>query len=188
MPDATPWDQIAAVGDCAYKVFEHMEREAAQGELIFHDDTAVRLLALRQENLALVSAAQAHGLSTPTARTGRHTTALVVKVGEHTAILSSSSRRHAGDHLQGLLAKREAGLDKPLAMSDALASNALPNAAQVIRCHCLAHGRRQFSDLVEVLPHACQGVLEVLSQVVDHDEQARTAQLSPAARLAVTMD
>ena len=46
VPDATQWDQIEAVGDCAYKVFAHMEREAAQGELIFHDDTAVRILAL----------------------------------------------------------------------------------------------------------------------------------------------
>src|SRR5207344_653577 len=46
VPDATQWDQIEAVGDCAYKVFAHMEREATQGELIFHDDTAVRILAL----------------------------------------------------------------------------------------------------------------------------------------------
>jgi len=69
-----------------------------------------------------------------------HTTALVVKVGEHTAILYYSSRRHAGENLQGLLDKREAGLDKPLAMSDALASNEVANAAALIRCHCLAHG------------------------------------------------
>ena len=45
VPNATQWDQIEAAGDCAYKVFEHMEREAAQGEVIFHDDTAVRILA-----------------------------------------------------------------------------------------------------------------------------------------------
>ena len=184
VPDATQWDQIEALGDCAYKVFAQMEHEAAQGELIFHDDTAVRILALMQENLTLLSAAPAHGVSTPQDRTGMHTTALVVKVGEHIAILYYSSRRHAGENLQGLLAKRATGLDKPLAMSDALASNALPNEAQVIRCHCLAHGRRKFSDLVEVFPHECQVVLEVLSQVFDHDEQARTAQLSPEARLA----
>jgi len=183
VPDAAQWDQIEAVGDCAYKVFAQMEHEAAQGELIFHDDTAVRILSLMQENLALVAAAQAHGLSTPTARTGMHTTALVVKVGEHTAILYYSSRRHAGENLQGLLDQRAAGLDKPLAMSDALASNAMANEAAIIRCHCLAHGRRKFSDLAEVFPHECQVVLEVLSQVFDHDEQARKEQLSPEERL-----
>jgi hypothetical protein len=113
-----------------------------------------------------------------------HTTALVVKVGEHTAILYYSSRRHAGENLQGLLEQRAAGLDKPLAMSDALASNAVADESRLIRCHCLAHGRRKFSDLEAVFPHECQVVLEVLRQVFDHDEQARQEQLSPQARLA----
>src|SRR5947209_449686 len=80
--------------------------------------------------------------------------------------------------------KREAGLAKPLVMSDALASNTVANEALLIRCHCLAQGRRKFSDLAEVFPHECQVVLEVLRQVFDHDEQARQAQLSPEARLA----
>jgi transposase len=182
VPDATQWDQIEKVGDCGYVVFEHMEKVAAQGELIFQDDTTVRILSLMQENLKLISAAQAQGLSTPQERTGMHTTALAVKVGEHIAILYYSSRRHAGENLQRLLDKREMGREKPLAMSDALASNELTNEAAVIRCHCLAHGRRKFSDLAEVFPHECQVVLEVLSQVFDHDEQARQAQLSPEER------
>jgi hypothetical protein len=46
VPDATQWDQIEQVGDCAYVVFEQLEQVAAQGELIFHDDTAGRILAL----------------------------------------------------------------------------------------------------------------------------------------------
>src|SRR3989475_4802034 len=87
VPDATQWDQIEAVGDCAYRVFEQMEHEAAQGELIFHDDTAVRILALIKENSAILSAAQAQGVSSPKERPGMHTTALVVKVGEHPATL-----------------------------------------------------------------------------------------------------
>jgi hypothetical protein len=184
VPDATQWDEIEKVGDCAYVVFAQMEQMAAQGELIWQDDTAVRMLSLMQENLELIAAAQAHGLSTPKERTGMHTTALVVKVGEHTAILYYSSRRHAGENLQALLDQRAAGLDKPLAMSDALSSNEVAQEAALIRCHCLAHGRRKFSDLAEVFPHACQVVLEVLRQVFDHDEQARQAQLSPEARLA----
>jgi transposase len=184
VPDATQWDQIEKVGDCAYVVFAQMEKVAAQGELIFQDDTAVRIVSLMQENLEMVSAAQAQGLSTPKERTGMHTTALVVQVGEHTAILYYSSRRHAGENLQGLLDKREAGLAKPLAMSDALSSNAIANEAAVIRCHCLAHGRRKFSDLEEVFPQECRVVLEVISQVFDHDEQAHKEQLSPEARLA----
>ena len=180
VPDATQWDEIEVVGDCAYKVFAQMEREAAQGELIFQDDTAVRIVSLIKENRELF----AQGLSTPKERTGMHTTALAVKVGEHTAILYSSRRRHAGENLQGLLDKRQAGLTKPLAMSDALRSNEVADASMLIRCHCLAHGRRKFSDLEDVFPHECQVVLDVIRQVFDHDEQARQDQLSPEARLA----
>ena len=106
-----------------------------------------------QENSDRLAAAQTQGGSTPNERTGMHTTALVVKVGEHTAILYYSSRRHAGENLQRLLDKREAGLEKPLAMSDALSSNEVADESRLIRCHCLAHGRRQFSDLEEIFPH-----------------------------------
>jgi hypothetical protein len=184
VPDATQGDAVEVGGDCAYKVFAQMEREAAQGDLIFQDDTAVRILSLMKDNTAIFSAAQAQGLSRPTERTGMHTTALAVKVGKHTAILYYSSRRHAGENLQGLLDKRETGLRKPLAMSDALASNEVADESRLIRCHCLAHGRRKFSDLEDVFPHECQVVLDVIGQVFDHDEQARQDKLSPEARLA----
>ena len=92
-------------------------------------------------------------------------------------------RCHAGENLKALLEKRETGLDKPLVMSDALSSNEAKEA-EVIRCHCLAHGRRKFSDLEDVFPRECQVVLDVLKQLFDHDEQARAEQLSPEARLA----
>jgi hypothetical protein len=38
-------------------------------------------------------------------------------------------------------------------MSAALSRNAA-DEDQLIRCHCLAHGRRQFSDLEDVFPQA----------------------------------
>jgi len=183
-PDATQWDESEKGGDCAYVVCAPMAPVAAPGELRWQDDTAVRMLSLLQANLELLAAAQAHGLSTPQERTGMHTTALVVKGGEHSAILDDSSRRQAGANLQALLDQRAAGRDKPLAMSDALASHEVAQAAALLRCPCLAHGRRKFSAVAAVVPHACQGVLEGLRQVCDHDAQARQAQLSPEARLA----
>jgi len=83
--------------------------------------------------------------------------------------------------LQALLEQREAERDKPLVMSDALSRNEVDETT-VIRCHCLAHGRRQFSDLADVFPVECQVVLETLKQVFDHDEEARDKQMSPEAR------
>jgi hypothetical protein len=68
-------------------------------------------------------------------------------------------------------------------MSDALSRNEVEEGL-VIRCHCLAHGRRQFSDIEAVFPTECRVVLDALKQVFDHDEEAREKQMSPEARLA----
>jgi hypothetical protein len=175
------------VGDCSYVVFEYLERLAAQGELIYQDDTAVRILSLIGENLKIRAQAEAMGFSRPQERTGMYTTALVVKVGEQMICLYYSGRAHAEENLKALLAQRQGDLSTPLVMSDALVSNAAEETT-LIRCHCLAHGRRQFSDLEDVFPQECQGVVDALKQVFDHDAQARDEQMSPEARLAYHRD
>ena len=175
--DATQWDQIERVADCAYPVFEQLKTLAAQGEVIYQDDTHVRILALIAENRRT----QADDPSG--ARTGMYTTGLVVQQGEHTICLYMAGRAHAGENLEALLTQRDVGRDKPLVMSDALGSNAADEAA-LIRCHCLAHGRRKFSELEETFPAECTVVMEALKQVFDHDEAARLQQLTPTERLA----
>jgi transposase len=94
--DATQWDQIEGVADCAYPVFEHLQVLAAQGEVIYQDDTSARILSLLKENRQ--AEAQAHGQSPPSERTGMYTTGLVVQVGERTICLPPktihSSRSH----------------------------------------------------------------------------------------------
>jgi transposase len=175
--DATQWDQIERVADCVYPVFEQLKTLAAQGEVIYQDDTHVRILSLMAENR------QAQAEETPTERTGMYTTGLVVQQGEHTICLYMAGRAHAGENLEALLTQRDVGRDKPLVMSDALGSNAADEAA-LIRCHCLAHGRRKFSELEETFPAECTVVMEALKQVFDHEEAARLQQLNPTERLA----
>jgi hypothetical protein len=187
MPDATQWDQIERVSDCGYVVFAHLERLAAQGELIFRDDTAVRILSFMDENQAIRAQAEAMGLWRATERTGMYTTALVVQVGERTICLYYSGRAHAGENLKALLRQRQAGQDRPLVMSDALTSNEADEAS-LIRGHCLAHGRRKFSDLEDVFPQECQVVMDALKQVFDHDEVARRQQMDARERLAYHQD
>src|SRR5215510_4787380 len=41
--DASQWDQIERVADCAYPVFAHLKALAARWEVIFQDDTHVRI-------------------------------------------------------------------------------------------------------------------------------------------------
>ena len=181
VPDATQWDQIERVADCAYPVFKHLERLAAQGEVIYQDDTPVRILSLIEENRHAEAQAQDAAASPP--RTGMYTTGLVVQVGEQTICLYYAGRHHAGENLAALLRQREPQRDKPLVMSDALASNAAEEHG-LIRCHCLAHGQRKFRELEEVFPQACDVVTHALKQVFEHEEAARVQQLSAEERLA----
>jgi transposase len=180
VPDATQWDQAELVGDCAHPIFKYLERMAAQGEVIFQDDTPGRILTLIEENRA--AAAQAHANGDAAARTGMQTTALIVQVGERRICLYYTGRQHAGENLAALLAKREPQWEKPLVRSDALSSNHAEEI-HLIRCHCLAHGRRKFSELDEVFPAESAVVVEALKDVYEHDEEARDKQLSAQERL-----
>ena len=67
--DATQWDQIERVADCAYPVFEQLKTLAAQGEVIYQDDTHVRILSLIAENR------RTQADDTSEERTGMYTTA-----------------------------------------------------------------------------------------------------------------
>jgi hypothetical protein len=182
VPDATQWDQVEVVGDCAHPVFRYLEKMAAQGEVIYQDDTPGRVLALIEENQKAAAQAQAQGDAEAGARTGMQTTALIVQVGERRICLYYTGRKHAGENLVALLAHREPHREKPLVMSDALSSNKAEEAG-LIRCHCLAHGRRKFSELEEDFPVESAVVVEALKAVYDHDEEAREEQLSAQERL-----
>ena len=106
VPDATQWDQVEVVGDCAHPIFKYLERMAAQGEVIYQDDTPGRVLALIEENQEARAQAQATGRRGGRG-TGMYTTALIVQVGERRICLYYTGRQHAGENLEALLAKRE---------------------------------------------------------------------------------
>jgi hypothetical protein len=176
--DATLWELAEQVADCVWPVFDRLWSLAAQGEVIYQDDTHVRILALLAENR------RADAVGETLERRGMYTTGLVVKAGEHVICLYRSGRAHAGDNLSALLARREAGQAKPIVMSDALAANQRDDDDTLIRCHCLAHGRRQFTDLEEVFPAEAEQVITVLNQVFAHEAATRAQALTAAERLA----
>jgi transposase len=182
VPDATQWDQGEIVGDCTHPIFKWLEKEAAQGEVIYQDDTPHRVLALIAENQKAVAQAQAQGKAKTDERTGMQTTALIVQVGERRICLYYTGRRHAGENLEAFLTKREPGRDKPLVMSDALTRNNAEEAT-LIRCHCLAHGRRKFTELAEDFPAESAVVVSALKVVYEHDDEARKKELSAEERL-----
>jgi hypothetical protein len=164
--DATQWDQAERVADCAYPVFEQMKRLAAQGEVIFQDDTHARILAVIKENRKAAEA-RVSGQAEP--RTGMYTTGLVANAGERTICLYFAGRAQAGENLEEVLALREPERGPPIVMSDALSVNTLDDEGAIIRSHCLAHGRRKFTEIEEVFPADCQRVIDDFNRVFEHE-------------------
>jgi hypothetical protein len=182
-PEATQGDQRAPVGAGSEGVWASLETLAAQGELSEQDAPSVRMLTLRQENHARQARAEARGFSRSKERTGLCTTAWVVKGGERPRCVSDSGRAHAGAHRAARVEQGAAAHGQPVGMSDALSRHEVEDTT-VSRCPGLAQGRRQCSALADVFPVACQGVIEVLKHVFDHDAQARAERRSSQARLA----
>jgi hypothetical protein len=67
-------------------------------------------------------------------------------------------------------------------MCDPLSRN-MPAELRTIVANCLAHGRRQFTDVAECFPEPCRYVLEAFKVIYKNDDEARQQNMSPEARL-----
>jgi hypothetical protein len=176
LPDATQWDIVHRAVVAPREVFNALIVHAAQGELLHNDDTPARILSL----MAQRAKDEAAGVK-PVAR-AINTTGILAQVQGHKVALFFTGHAHAGTNLAQVLAKRAKELDAPLQMCDALASNVTGEFATIL-CNCLAHGRRQFVEVMEHFPQSCQYVIEVLAKVYAVDAQCRTQQMSGVQRL-----
>ncbi len=183
LPASTQWDIVNAAFRFFKPAYAELMRQAAQGEVVYNDDTTVRILELmgkRAEQKALAEAASDG--DTRKQRTGLFTTGIVSTREGRRIALFFSGRKHAGENLTDVLARRAESLAPPIQMCDALSRN-LPAELETIVANCLAHGRRQFVDVAESFPHECRHVLESLAVIYHNDAMARERKLSPAARL-----
>ena len=71
-----------------------------------------------------------------------------------------------------VLKRRNAELDPPIQMCDALSRN-MPKELKTIIANCLAHARRQFVEIHDRFPEECRTVLEALKVVYHNDAIAR---------------
>ena len=71
-------------------------------------------------------------------------------------------------------------------MCDALSRNVpkLSSGVEILIALCMAHGRRQFVEVVANFPAECQYVLEMLGQVYGWEAETAERGLTPAERLA----
>jgi transposase len=168
LSESTMWERCEATADAALGVYLHLESLGAQGEVMYTDDTWVRILSCLKED------EEEKGRET-------NTSGIVVKVGERKIAFYLSGRRHVGENFADLLKKRQAGLRRPFQMSDALAANTSVEK-NVISCYCLTHARRKVYELREDYPCESSVVLDAVSQVYEYE--AETKEMSAEERLA----
>lgn len=168
LPPSTQWDMVAQAAKPIWPAWEELIRQAAQGQVVYNDDTAARILSLQRE--------------TSSDRTGVFTTGIVVTSHGHKMALFFSGDKHAGENLADVLKSRAGELSPPIQMCDALSRNT-PKGFAVILGNCLAHCRRHYVEVAANFAPECKYVLETLGQVYGHDDRARQQGMSGQERL-----
>jgi hypothetical protein len=177
LPAATQWELVRDALPQLQPVWDELMRQAAQGEVVYNDDTTMKILALTAEQRR---AAAADEETDP--RTGLFTSGIVATRDGHRIALFFTGRQHAGENLADVLAQRAADLAPPIQMCDALATNTA-GAFDTLLANCLAHARRRFVDVVDHFPAEVRHVLETLREIYRADALAHERALSPDERL-----
>jgi len=183
LPPATQWGIVEETAQLIRPAYEELIRQAAQGEVLYNDDTAMKILALARASPGTEGVDEE--TSDPRLRTGQFTSGIVsTRQGQQIALFFTG-RKHAGENLAQVLARRASGLAAPIQMCDALSRNLpkLPRKLEIIVGYCLAHCRRRFVEVVPSFPAECRYVLEALGEVYGCDAQTHEQGLSPEDRL-----
>ena len=177
---STQWEIVHAAALLMDSVYEEFIRQAAQGEVIYNDDTTVKILELMGQRAE--KSPPPDDLHDPD-RTGLFTSGVVATRAGLRIALFFSGRQHAGENLRDVLKQRAGELDAPIQMCDGLSRN-LPKELETILANCLAHGRRNFVELYDRFPDECRYVIKALKVIYHNDQMAREEGLSAEQRLA----
>ena len=168
LPATTQWELMEAAAKSLKPVLDELIRQAAQGGVMHNDDTGMRILQMARGR--------------DDGRTGTFTTGIVSICGGWKIALYFSGWKHAGENLADVLKQRAPGLAPPIQMCDALSRNS-PKLIETLLANCLAHGRRQFTEVADSFPDECRYVPESLGAVYGFDADAKERGLTPKERL-----
>ena len=178
LPATTQWQIVSGASEELLPVYTEMLRQAADGDVLCNDDTKARILAHMAENEIFRRTSEKEK-----PRTGTFTSTIISRILEHAITLFFTGRKHAGENLEELLARRSKELDFPIQMSDAEPRNNPKGRIPTKQANCLAHGRRKFVEVNEAFPNEVRFVLEEISKIYKIESEANLANLSDQERL-----
>ena len=179
LPASTQWEILDEAAIKAEPVANELCHQAAQGDVVYNDDTTMRVRSLKTKD----NATEEPSDTKKTMRTGVFTSGIVSTTeGGNTIALYFTGRQHAGENLAAVLSARASGLESPIQMCDALSRN-MPESLKTIVSNCLIHARREFVKAEPHFPAECEFVLECLGKVYQVDARAKGLKLSAKDRL-----
>jgi hypothetical protein len=177
LPAATQWELVASRAESLEPARQELIRQAAQGEVLYNDDTTMKIL-----DLASVHPRDTADPEVSEERTGVFTSGIVSTTQGRRIALFFTGRKHAGENLASVLRLRASEAGPPIQMCDALSRN-VPAQFETMLGNCLAHGRRKFVEVADFFPEECRYVLETLRDVYRNDELAHEQGMTPEERL-----
>ena len=177
MPASTQWELVAKGAELLEPAFEELIRQGAQGDVLYNDDTTMKVLNITKAQRAAAAAANADE-----ERTGIFTSGIISTKEKREIALFFTGVKHAGENISDVLSRRSADLPPPIQMCDGLSRNTT-GEFETILSNCNAHSRRKYVEVAEWFPDECRYVLEQIRDVYKNDAIARERKLSAQDRL-----
>ena len=177
LPTSNQWEIVDDAADLLDPILRKLIELAAQGSVIYHDDTTMKIL--NRPDLVVDKKDKKDKK-----RKGIYTTGIVSKIvadeQQCSIALFMTGMHHAGENLAEVLKKRNEALSRPIQMCDASSNNTKGNFETDL-AHCMAHARRYFVEVAESFPEECSHLLGEVGKIYKFDEESRA--MTPQDRL-----
>lgn len=176
LPASTQWDLMVAHESMLKALHEAIAFDAANGEALCYDDTSVKVMSeIKAAKLAEKGKKSQHTC---------FTTGIVSLHEDHRTYFYITDNRTAGKCIADIMKRRDAKLEPPIMMCDALPANIPQGISEdlYILCFCLVHARRQFYELPKGYDDLADRVIGLIGTIYDHE--AHTKGYTPEKRLA----
>jgi hypothetical protein len=164
------WEIVEEIGKKIATALDELIRQAAQGKVIYNDDTNMKVLSLIKKD-------------DENQRRGVYTTGILSMVGDYKIAIFKTGNKHAGENLTDVLEYRKQGMEPPIQMCDGLSRNHPSEKFITIVANCMTHGRRKFVDILSDFPQECHYVLDIMGAVYNNDDTTKKEKMSPEGRL-----